>query len=161
MSPPAPPSASGPTTTLDPHQGGRLEDMAATGTTMPNDAGLYNVLPSVPRPDQIASDDTTYASLADAADNAIDIPRSTRDSGMTGEVRTGTGEAMPAMAVERKHIADGGNEALAKGHPRMAKHAKQLESDLDQLAGDGPGVQPAPGEEDMSQEALRHRRDGV
>ena len=28
----------------DPHQGGRLEDMAATGTTVPGDAGKMNTV---------------------------------------------------------------------------------------------------------------------
>ena len=32
----------------DPHQGGDLSDMAAEGTTMPNDAGDYPKVPSVP-----------------------------------------------------------------------------------------------------------------
>ena len=32
----------------DPHVGGDLSDMAATGTRMPNDAGDYEIVPSVP-----------------------------------------------------------------------------------------------------------------
>ncbi len=30
----------------DPHQGGRLEDMAAEGTTIPGDAGKMNLVSS-------------------------------------------------------------------------------------------------------------------
>lgn len=63
----------------DPHTGGDLSDMAAEGTTMPNDAGKMNLIPSVPRPDQIASDtdanDLGSADLEGAATNADDIPR--------------------------------------------------------------------------------------
>lgn len=32
----------------DPHKGGDLSDMAVTGTKMPNDAGDYPEVPSVP-----------------------------------------------------------------------------------------------------------------
>jgi hypothetical protein len=31
----------------DPHQGGRLEDMAATGTTIPRDAGQHRLVSKV------------------------------------------------------------------------------------------------------------------
>jgi hypothetical protein len=55
----------------DPHEGGDLFDMAKDGTTMPNDAGKHNLIPSVPRPDQIADDSTDPG----AADNPTDIPR--------------------------------------------------------------------------------------
>lgn len=63
----------------DPKVGGDLNDMAVTGTKVPNDAGKMNTIPSKPRPDQIASDaDPNYVGgvdLADAADNQGDIPR--------------------------------------------------------------------------------------
>lgn len=67
--------------------------MAATGTTMPNDAGKMNLIPSVPRPGQGQDDNLggNRDSLAAAADNATDIPRGTVDIGATGEVMTGTG----------------------------------------------------------------------
>ena len=64
----------------DPKQGGDLFDMAKDGTTMPNDAGKHNLIPSVPRPDQV-TDSTNDpnnlggSDLASAADNATDIPR--------------------------------------------------------------------------------------
>ena len=64
----------------DPHVGGSLSDMAVTGTKIPNDAGVQNIIPSVARPDQISStsggdDDAGARNLAEAADNPSDIPR--------------------------------------------------------------------------------------
>ena len=64
----------------DPKQGGDLFDMAKDGTSIPNDAGQQNLIPSVPRPDQITdpADDPNNlgaANLAGAADNATDISR--------------------------------------------------------------------------------------
>ena len=64
----------------DPKQGGDLFDMAKDGTTMPNDAGKMNLIPSVPRPDQM-TDDNNFGNnlgadnLAGAADNPTDISR--------------------------------------------------------------------------------------
>ena len=83
----------------DPHQGGSLSDFAVTGTSIPNDAGKMNTIPSVPRPDQRAENPAyvnaglAQPSTASAADNVTDLPRSTRDVGQTGEVLTGTGDA--------------------------------------------------------------------
>jgi hypothetical protein len=87
----------------DPHQGGRLEDMAVSGTTIPNDAGKQRTIPSVPRPDQLNPDPTTYShpNPAHATDNAFDIPRGTADRGVTDEVMTGTGGQMPS-SIEKK-----------------------------------------------------------
>jgi hypothetical protein len=60
----------------DPHQGGDLFDMAKDGTSIPNDAGKQNLIPSVPRPDQITDDnDIGGSNLAGAADNPTDIAR--------------------------------------------------------------------------------------
>ena len=47
----------------------------------------------------------------------------------------------------------------AKGSGRYEKHIRQNQSNEDSLAGDGPGVAPAPGEEDLGQDTLRNRRD--
>lgn len=59
--------------------GGDLFDMAEKGTTVPEDSAKPRLIPSKPRPDQIASDaDPNYiggTTLAEAADNAGDIPR--------------------------------------------------------------------------------------
>jgi hypothetical protein len=59
--------------------GGDLFDMAEDGTTVPEDAAKPRIIPSKPRPDQISSepDPNSFggSNLADAADNAQDIPR--------------------------------------------------------------------------------------
>ncbi|PWY87785.1 hypothetical protein BO70DRAFT_287600 [Aspergillus heteromorphus CBS 117.55] len=107
----------------DPHQGGSLYDMAAKGTRIPNDAGLMNTIPSVPRPDQRSEDDgfdnygVAHASSAFAADNATDMPRSGRDMGATGEVITGTGNTFPAQG-ESKRNQTGANYPGGKGQSR-------------------------------------------
>ena len=60
----------------DPKQGGDLFDMAKDGTSIPGDAGKQNLIPSVPRPDQIATENETGAiNYGGAADNATDISR--------------------------------------------------------------------------------------
>ncbi|KAL9116268.1 MAG: hypothetical protein Q9187_007210, partial [Circinaria calcarea] len=61
----------------DPHQGGDLFDMAKDGTTMPNDAGKQNLIPSVPRPDQISDSPNDFGApdLQRAAENPTDISR--------------------------------------------------------------------------------------
>lgn len=89
----------------DPHQGGRLEDMAAEGTNIPGDAGQQRLIPSVPRPDQINPDLASYShpDPAHAADNAFDIPRGTADRGVTDEVLTGTGGQM-SSSIEKKRL---------------------------------------------------------
>ena len=61
-------------------QGGDLSDMAATGTSVPDDSAKPRIIPSVARPDQVtepASDpnDLGASDLASAADNASDMPR--------------------------------------------------------------------------------------
>ncbi|CAG8121434.1 unnamed protein product [Penicillium salamii] len=120
----------------DPHQGGSLSEMATTGTTIPNDAGKMNTIPSVPRPDQRAEhfgfDNAGIAepSTAMAADNATDLPRSTRDIGQTGEVITGTGNSMPA-GVESKHAYMGANHHAGHGDTRELKHAKYAKSEYE------------------------------
>lgn len=59
--------------------GGDLFDMAKDGTTVPEDAAKPRLIPSKPRPDQIASEPDVNSlgasDLAGAADNAQDIPR--------------------------------------------------------------------------------------
>lgn len=61
-------------------QGGDLSDMAATGTSVPEDSAKPRVIPSVARPDQITdtaadANDLGATDLASAADNASDMPR--------------------------------------------------------------------------------------
>jgi len=142
----------------DPHQGGDLSDMAASGTSVPNDAGVQNLIPSVPRPDQLDENSTSSAdNLAGAADNGADLPRSNKDIGATGEVVTATGDQLPAQ-VESKNLHFGANGPLAKGHDRMDKHVRQKESDLERYAGEGAEVEKAPGEEEESLDTVRERK---
>lgn len=81
----------------DAHRGGSLEELAAEGTKIPNDAGIQNTIPSVPRPDQMTEDpgftkgNVGAGDIQGAADNATDIPRRNKDIGATSEVITGTG----------------------------------------------------------------------
>ena len=72
----------------DPHQGGDLFDMAQKGTTMPNDAGEMNIIPSKPRPGENSRDGPT---------NPTDIPRSFQDQGVGDEVQTGTRYVLLAL----------------------------------------------------------------
>lgn len=94
----------------DPHAGGSLSEMAAGGTSIPNDAGEQRTVPSVPRPDQIEENPqfdnrgTAEPNPAFAADNATDVARSTRDKGGTGEVITGTGNTIGAPQSEAKNM---------------------------------------------------------
>lgn len=133
--------------------------MAATGTSIPNDAGTQNLIPSVARPDQAAPAADVYSkdTPGAAVDNATDQPRGTKDIGATGEVLTGTGDQLPAQ-VESKRLHFGANNPLAKGHDRYDKHAVQNESDFERYQGDGAGVDAAPGEEGDSQDAIRERK---
>ncbi|KAF2121572.1 hypothetical protein BDV96DRAFT_564591 [Lophiotrema nucula] len=142
----------------DPHQGGRLEDMAATGTSIPGDAGKQNLIPSVPRPDQIdpSPEDFSHTNPAHAADNAFDIPRGVRDQGVTGEVTTGTGDGLSSN-IEKKNLDDADLDPKAKGHVQYLKHSRQ-QDEFSKKANAGHGVEPAPGEEDLSQEDLLNRR---
>jgi len=138
----------------DAHQGGDLSDMAVKGTKIPNDAGQLDLLPSVPRPDQIEDrNDLGSSSLSTAADNSTDIPRKHKDIGSTGEVITGTGDQLPAE-IESKRLHYEANDPLAKGHDRYAKHVRQGNT-FDKLAGEGAEVDEVPGEEGESQDAVR------
>ncbi|GAQ08124.1 hypothetical protein ALT_5445 [Aspergillus lentulus] len=123
----------------DAHRGGSLSEMAEHGTTMPNDAGLQNTLPSVSRPDQL-SESRQYdnyglaePSLAFAADNATDLPRSTKEMGASGEVVTGTGDAFP-VSGESKRINPGAMDPGARGNARTIKHANLNRSQFDRSA---------------------------
>ncbi|KAF2873413.1 hypothetical protein BDV95DRAFT_566954 [Massariosphaeria phaeospora] len=133
----------------DAHEGGRLEDLAVTGTSIPSDAGKQRTIPSVPRPDQLESP-------ADAVDNQTDIPRGVNDRGVTGEVMTGAGDALSSN-VERKNLDDAGYNAGAHGHDRNAKHARS-DNLFNKQVHDDHGVETAPGEENMGQNELLDRR---
>ena len=62
-----------------PNSGGDLSDMAVEGTTVPSDAAEPRIIPSKPRPDEIASANDPNqlggTNMAEAATNAGDIPR--------------------------------------------------------------------------------------
>ncbi|KAF2396593.1 hypothetical protein EJ06DRAFT_533865 [Trichodelitschia bisporula] len=95
-----------------------------------------------------------------AADNATDIPRSTADTAMTGEVITGTGDAMSAE-IETKRLHIGPDNPSSKGHDRAYKHGHKKQGLIDAQSGhEGAEVDPIPGE-DEDQDVLRGRRDGV
>ncbi|KAL1964641.1 hypothetical protein VTN77DRAFT_6815 [Rasamsonia byssochlamydoides] len=127
----------------DPHTGGSLSEMAPTGTRMPNDAGLQNLIPSKARPDQQQENrQFDYNGLAQptlekAADNPTDMPRSTRDTGASGEVMTAMGDALPAE-VETKNLDFLGQDPGTKGRRRTIKHAVLNRSAFDKLAGEDP-----------------------
>ncbi|KAL4776967.1 hypothetical protein BDW60DRAFT_203065 [Aspergillus nidulans var. acristatus] len=134
-----------------PHQGGSLSDMAPSGTRIPNDAGRMNTIPSVPRDDQKAEDDSfDYSgqgqpSLAFAADNYTDLPRSTNDMGFTGEVMTGTGNTIPAQA-ENAGNEIGGNWPGAKGQTRSLKRANKNKGGFEMQAGEDEDAEQYIGE---------------
>ncbi|KAL4959046.1 uncharacterized protein BDV14DRAFT_185485 [Aspergillus stella-maris] len=126
-----------------PHTGGSLYDMAQHGTKIPNDAGRMNTIPSVPRPDQ-REEDPSFSynnqgqpSTAFAADNAADMPRSTRDMGFTGEVMTGTGDTFPAQA-ENAGNEIGANWPGAKGQTRNLKGSSKNRGEFDVGGRTGP-----------------------
>jgi len=135
----------------DPHRGGTLEEMAPTGTSIPNDAGLQNIIPSKARPDQqeedhrFGYDGIAQPTIATAADNATDMPRSARDVGMTGEVMTGAGDSLPAE-IETKRLQSQTNDPGAKGQLRTLKHAVKTRGAFDKLVGDDPEGAQAVGE---------------
>ncbi|CAG8888560.1 unnamed protein product [Penicillium egyptiacum] len=119
----------------DPHQGGSLSEMGQ-GTSMPNDAGLMNTIPSVPRPDQRAehrrfdNEGIAEPSTVMATDNTTDWPRSTRDVGQSGEVISGTGNSMEA-GLEAKRAYMGPNHHAGHGETREIKGAKYGQSVFD------------------------------
>ncbi|OQE22498.1 hypothetical protein PENSTE_c010G01388 [Penicillium steckii] len=123
----------------DSHQGGSLFDMAANGTSIPNDAGKMRTIPSVPRPDQrddhflFDNEGIAKPTTATAADNATDMPRSTRDVGQSGEVLTGAGDSMPA-SIESKRAYMGTNVPGANGDTRDQKHHRQNRSSFERYA---------------------------
>ncbi|KAJ9612248.1 hypothetical protein H2200_003845 [Cladophialophora chaetospira] len=137
--------------------GGDLFDMAEKGTTVPADSAEPRLIPSKPRPDQIASDLDPNAlggrDLADAADNAGDIPRTTKDTS-SSDVLTGTGDTLPGTVdSKRLHNVPGGvtHDDVAKGSTRMTAHKVQGDT-LAAGASDGPQTDRAPGDESLSDE---------
>lgn len=66
---------------------------------------------------------------------------------------------MPPEAETKRLQMQTGDMDNAKGSGRYEKHIRQNESNEASLAGEGPGVEPAPGEEDVDQETLQSRRE--
>lgn len=96
-------------------RGGKLEDMAVHGTSIPSDSGTqHNVPSSCNKKAESAYDTSTlYANLLNPAiaDNTIDMP-SRGDGGLTGGVVTSVGDQLPAD-VEAKRVgqdSSGGGE---------------------------------------------------
>lgn len=143
---------------------GNISDMAVSGTTIDPSAAAPRTIRSVPNPGQAQqADDPDYNSstgLAGAATNSTDIPRSTRDTATTGEVETISGRPLDASVESKRLTNSAGDKDLAKGSLRYEKHARQNGADEERLAGQGPEVEAAPGEEEVGQEELRDRRDG-
>ncbi|OJJ46871.1 hypothetical protein ASPZODRAFT_141653 [Penicilliopsis zonata CBS 506.65] len=126
-----------------PHTGESLSSMAAQGTSLPNDAGVQTTIPSVPREDQrVESSRYSFEgigapSLVRATDNDLDIPRSTRDRGSSGEVVSAmTGDTMPASVEEKNLSAEVMGDPGAKGSQRSVKHGNKNRSAFDRFAGE-------------------------
>ena len=130
--------------------------MAVSGTKIPADAGSQRLIPSVPNPAQeelskpssLSADSAT--TLADSATNPTDLPRGYNDTGLTGEVMSGTGNQLPASVEQKRaHNAGPGDAATgaAKGHMREAKHGKQSKSSEERYQGADAAVDRAPDEE--------------
>lgn len=111
----------------DAHKGGDLSDMAVSGTKIPNDAGTYEKLPSVPNPEQKAESQAYQHGLVGAGDvqGAADNPSSISDSGpgagATGQVITGTGDQLPPGVESKRIDAQDATGPAAKGHARDGK----------------------------------------
>ncbi|KIW47030.1 uncharacterized protein PV06_02643 [Exophiala oligosperma] len=137
--------------------GGDLFDMAKDGTRVPNDSAEPRIIPSKPRPDQVASstdpNNLGERSLHEAADNSGDIPRTTKDT-TVNDILTGTGDSLPSTVdSKRLHSVPGGvtTDPFAKGSTRMTEHKKQT-SEFETGASDGPQTDKAPGQEELSDE---------
>ncbi|KAJ5681993.1 uncharacterized protein N7477_001933 [Penicillium maclennaniae] len=118
----------------DPHQGGSLSDMAPSGTTIPNDAGKMNTIPSVLAPTNAPN---TLASTTMALPNHhAPLPQTmplTCRAQPTGEVVTGTGNTIPA-SIESKRAYMGSNIPGGDGDTRDIKHHNHNRSAFDRYA---------------------------
>ena len=139
--------------------------MAAEGTTIPNDAGDYNLVPSVPDEHQKAENPAFHnhflnsADSQGAVDNAVDPPRGYRDDGATGEVITGTGDQMPADVERKRFGLDEAGGPAAKGHARDGQQVRDKEG-MERFGGEGAEVDVPPEEEgeDVGQDEIRDRK---
>lgn len=79
--------------------------MAADGTSIPNDAGRMNTIPSKPRPGETeGSINANGNPLADAASDPTNIFRGVRDMGATEEVETGIWYVLFSINAEYKGL---------------------------------------------------------
>jgi hypothetical protein len=118
----------------DAHRGGTLEEMSARGgTTLPSEAGTQPTETLHERKDNIKIDPVVLHHPH--ADNITDMPRNPEDSGVTGEVVTGTGNPMP-NEVEEKWVggSSGGKHIGQTRHTFKSAHAKEMGSS-------GPGYE--------------------
>ncbi|KAK6068995.1 hypothetical protein SCUP515_09200 [Seiridium cupressi] len=86
------------------HEGADLNQMAKDGTSIPNDAGKMNTIPSVagPHQKQPTAGGLGAQSLSEAADNPVSNERSSGHKGSgVGEVITGTGDSLPASVTTK------------------------------------------------------------
>lgn len=141
--------------------GGDIFDMAAKGTSVPEDSAVPRHIKSVPRPGEAADahdpNQLGGATLADAATNAGDIPRTTKDVA-NAEILTGTGDALPPQVdSKRLHSVPGGvtHDPNAKGSTRYTEHIRQPNT-FDTI-GEGSQTERAPGDEELSEDAARDK----
>jgi hypothetical protein len=104
------------------HRGGTLEEMSARGgTSIPKESGTQPVAHSEPS--------RRHISGSTAVDNVKPMPESVDDNnGLTGEVRTGMGDALPP-GVEAKSIGmdtHGGKEVGAGHHTKKGDYAAAM-----------------------------------
>ncbi|RPB23109.1 hypothetical protein L211DRAFT_296656 [Terfezia boudieri ATCC MYA-4762] len=132
-------------TRKNPYEGGTLTDFAVCGTTMPNESSTEYV-PSCPSPkvEHVYEQVLGYQDLAGAADNSKPQPKCP-DPGeydpMTGEVVTGTGDAMPVES-EMKFAGGrtwGGKEKEERIRKGRMMHKKEWEEKRSLQACTKPG----------------------
>ncbi|KAH7324680.1 hypothetical protein B0I35DRAFT_509390 [Stachybotrys elegans] len=112
---------------------GDLSAMAKDGTTIPGDAGKYNIVPSVADKYQKAGDTDGGLGVSDlqkAADNAFS------GSGGLGEGVTGTGDSLPDFTTS-KHSGHGGKEDTSHRSGRGAVPASKVNREAKES--DDPG----------------------
>jgi hypothetical protein len=108
---------------------GNLSEMSAQGgVKLPSDSGRQNVEHSSARPEHLRTDPQLDRPTSD---NYSVQPEEFRDSGITGEVYTGTGNPMPAQC-EQKHFGE-----TAKGHGNPGPHTFESVH-ARELGGSGP-----------------------
>lgn len=127
---------------VEARRGGKLEDTAAHGTSIPSDSGTQPVVPSSRNEKaEKAYGATTRTNPLDPAitDNVINMPSGTGDGGLTGEVVTGIGDQLP-VDVEAKRLgqdSSGGKDFGASKHTLKDKRSRAIQTGQDHV-GSGP-----------------------